>query len=252
MKLSVLVLTRDEEDNLPTLLESLKLLPVDYEVVVVDSGSTDRTVEIAKEYGARVFFKEWEGYVKQREYALSLARGEWVLFMDADEWLTPEVAQSIGEAVKGGEYDAYTVLRRNVYLGKLQRMRGTRLLRLARRDVAVISGKYVHETLSIRSGRIGKLRGYIGHRPYRNLLHHWEKNTKYAALSAREKDEAGKRASFWDLLFRFPLMFLRYYVLQGAFLDGRRGIVYALSQAWYHFQKYALLFEKETGASDSD
>ncbi len=243
LRLSVLVLTKDEEENLPTLLESLKLLPVEYEVVVVDSGSEDGTVEVAKRYGAKVYVREWEGYVKQREYALGLARGEWVLFMDADEWLTEEVAEEIGKAVREGRYDGYTVLRRNVYMGKLQRMRGTRLLRLARREKAHISGRYVHETLSVR-GEVGHLKGYILHRPYRDLLHHWEKNTRYAVLSAAEKVESGRRASLLDLLFRLPLMFLRYYLLQGAFLDGERGLIYALSQAWYHFQKYALLYER--------
>ena len=243
LKLSVLVLTKDEEENLPTLLESLKLLPLEYEVVVIDSGSGDNTVGIAKKYGARVFVREWQGYVKQREYALSLARGEWVLFMDADEWLTEEVAGEIVRAVRKGKHDGYTVLRRNVYMGRLQRMRGTRLLRLARRKKAYISGRYVHESLAVR-GKVGHLKGYILHRPYRNLLHHWEKNTHYALLSSMEKVEGGKRASFPDLLLRLPLMFLRYYLLQGAFLDGKRGVIYALSQAWYHFQKYALLYER--------
>ena len=243
LRLSVLVLTKDEEENLPRLLESLKHLPVDYEVVVVDSGSGDGTVDVAKNYGARVYVKEWEGYVKQREYALKLARGDWVLFMDADEWLTEEVAGEIGRAVEGGRYDGYTVLRRNVYMGKLQRMKGTRLLRLARRDRAYISGRYVHETLAVR-GKVGHLKGHILHRPYRDLLHHWGKNTHYALLSAEEKVEGGRRASFFDLLFRLPLMFFRYYVLQGAFLDGKRGVIYALSQAWYHFQKYAILYER--------
>ncbi|NPA80359.1 MAG: glycosyltransferase family 2 protein [Thermotogae bacterium] len=245
MKLSVLVLTKDEEENLPRLLESLKLLPVEYEVVVVDSGSTDGTPEIARRYGAKFVVREWRGYVEQRRYALTLARGEWVLFMDADEWITPALAGEIAGALDGG-YDGYVIPRRNVYLGKLQRMKPTALLRLARKGKVRIRGRYVHEYLEVE-GRVGRLKGYIGHRPYRSLLHHWSKNTHYATLSAREKLEAGRGVSWADLLLRFPLMFLRYYILQWAFLDGKRGLIYSLSQAWYHFQKYALLYEARRG-----
>ncbi|NPB03416.1 MAG: glycosyltransferase family 2 protein [Thermotogae bacterium] len=237
-----MILTKNEESNLPRLLESLKLLNCPHEIVVMDSGSTDSTLQIAKSFGARTYVREWSGYVAQREWAISLARGEWILFLDADEWLTPELASEICQAIMKDKFAGYIIARRNEYLGRMQRMKPTSLLRLARKGSVRVMGRYVHEYLSV-DGHVGRLKGYIGHRPYRSLTHHWEKNGYYAYLSAREKFEDGRRVSFLDLILRPALMFLRYYLLQWAFLDGFRGLIYAFSQAWYHFQKYALLYE---------
>ncbi len=249
--LSVLVITYNEEDNLPRLLESLRLLGVPYEVVVVDSFSQDRTVEIARSHGARVYQREWEGYRKQREYALSLARGRWVLFLDADEWLTPEIAREISGIVeRDGPCDGYRVRRRNVYLGKPQRKLTEKIERLGRRDRMAISGRYVHERPMIE-GRICTTRNYIMHLPYRSLKHHWEKNTRYAYLSALEKYEKGRKAGIVDLTLRPLATFLKHYFLQLNFLDGWRGLVYAISQSWYVFQKYAFLRELHLKGKES-
>ena len=249
--LSVLIIARNEEDNLPRLLESLNLLQVPHEVVVVDAFSQDRTPEIARSHGARVYQREWKGYREQREYALSLARGRWVLFLDADEWLTPEVAREISDIVRrDGPCDGYRLRRRNVYLGKLQRKLPEKIERLGRREKMSISGQYVHERPFIE-GRICTTRNYIMHLPYRDLRHHWEKNTRYAYLSALEKYERGRGAGILDLTLRPMATFLKHYFLQLNFLDGWRGLVYSISQSWYVFQKYAFLRELRLRRTDS-
>ncbi len=249
--LSVLVITYNEEDNLPRLLESLRLLRVPHEVVVVDAFSQDGTPEIARSHGAIVYQRRWEGYREQREYALSLARGRWVLFLDADEWLTLEIAREISEIVeRDGPCDGYKLRRRNVYLGKLQRKLPEKIERLGRRDRMTISGRYVHERPFIE-GRICTTRNHIMHLPYRDLKHHWEKNTRYAYLSALEKYERGRRAGIVDLTLRPLATFLKHYFLQLNFLDGWRGLVYSISQSWYVFQKYAFLMELHMGKGKS-
>ncbi len=250
VELSVLIIAYNEEDNLPRLLDSLSLIGVPHEVVVVDAFSQDRTVEIARSRGARVYQRRWEGYRKQREFALSLARGRWVLFLDADEWLTPEIAREITRIVeRDGPCDGYRLRRRNVYLGKLQRKLPEKIERLGRRENMSISGLYVHERPAIK-GRVCTTKHYIMHLPYRDLKHHWEKNTRYAYLSALEKYERGRRAGIVDLTLRPFATFLRHYFLQLNFLDGWRGLVYAVSQSWYVFQKYAFLRELHLRGKD--
>ncbi len=251
--LSILIIAYNEEENLPRLFDSLKFLRVPYEVVVVDAFSQDRTVEVARSRGARVFQRKWEGYRKQREYALSLARGRWILFLDADEWLTPKVGEEISRIVEeDGPCDGYRLKRRNVYLGRVQRKTPEKIERLGRRDRMSIAGKYVHERPFIE-GKVCDTKHYILHLPYRNLEHHWEKNTRYAYLSALEKFERGRKSTWVDLTIRPILTFFKHYFLQLNFLDGTRGLIYTVSQSWYVFQKYAFLKEMWlTKSSHSD
>ncbi len=248
-KLSVIILTKNEERNISRALESLKLLEVPYEAIVVDARSDDRTVEIAKELGARVFLREWKGYKEQREYSLTVARGEWILFLDADEWLSEGIAKEISNICRNSKYDGYKVIRMNYYLGRFMKNTYDKILRLARKDKVRIAGKYVHERIEV-DGKYGITKHRILHIPYRNLMHHWEKNTKYAYLSALEKFEAGRRPNILDFTLRLILTFLKHFLIRRAFMEGLPGLIYSISQTWYVFQKYALLYEMYLESND--
>jgi len=237
--LDVIVITKNEGDNLPRLFGSLKFLKVPYRVIVFDSFSDDNTVKVSRKMGAEVFLSPWKGYSYQREKALKCSRNPWVLFLDADEELTPELGEEISRVILEGKAEGFYIKRKNYYLGKLQRSKPTKVLRLARRDKIRITKVPVHEKLEVE-GKVLTLKNPLLHHPYKNVLHHWEKNTRYAELFSIYD----RRANFLDIALRFPLNFLKYYILNLGVLDGVEGLIFSLSQAWYHTQKYILLYEK--------
>ncbi len=233
------MITRNEGSNLPRLFESLNFLKVPYRVIVFDSFSDDNTVEISRKMGAKVFLSPWKGYSYQRDKALRSSENPWVFFLDADEELTPELGEEISRVILENKADGFYVKRKNYYMGKLQKSRPTKILRLAKRDKIRITYVPVHEKIEVE-GRVLTLKNPLLHHPYRNVIHHWQKNTLYADLFSH----SNRKASFLDIILRFPLNFLKYYLLNLGFLDGVEGLVFSLSQAWYHTQKYIILYER--------
>lgn len=236
--LTVVILTKNEENNIAGAILSLKPLKIPYKVLVFDSFSTDRTVEESLKYGAKVFVGKWRGYSEQRLRALKLIDTPWTLFLDADERLTPELCEEISYEIEAETADGYFIKRKNYYMGKLQRMLPTKILRLARTDKIDIPYVSVHEKLKIK-GRVKTLKNPMIHFPYENLEHQWKKNTNYAKLFAMSSSKDG----IIHIISRMPLIFLRYYFLNLAILDGVEGLIFSLSQAWYHTQKYMLTYE---------
>ncbi len=240
--LTCVILTLNEELNIQRAIDSVKDLAK--EVIVVDSGSTDKTVEIAQNSGAKVIFNEFKDYASQRNFALPLVKTEWVLFLDADEIIPKELAEEIRLKIEDpkSEFDGFLIPRKNWYLGNfLKCWKPDFLLRLFKKDKGSWAGK-VHEKVKI-NGKVGKLRNPILHYPFKDLYHQYSKNLKYARFLAEEKFEKGKKATLFDIKIRPFLNFFKHYLLKGCMWEGMRGLIFSLFYFQYTIQKYTLLYE---------
>lgn len=246
--LSAFVLTRNEADNIERCLASLSFCD---EIVVLDAQSEDDTVARARRFTSRVWVEPWQGFSDQRTLAVSRCRGEWVLWIDADEVVTPELAESIQGAIRSNARVAgYWICRRVHYLGRWMRHGGWGedwVLRLCRREQARFSGARVHEQV-VLEGKTARLDGILEHYTYRDLGHHWQKIDLLSRLGAEEAWARGRRARLVDLLFRPPARSAKMYLLRLGILDGWRGLVAAGLAGCYVFLKYARLKEMEHAA----
>ena len=244
MKITVAVITKNEEANIARCLASV---PFADEIVVVDSGSTDDTVAIARRFTDRVVQREWLGHVEQKQVAVDLASHDWILSLDADEEVGPPLRGLIeGLRQAGGQADAYTVCRRTFYLGRWINHSGwypDRRIRLFDRRRARWGGRNPHDEV-ICDGTVAQLPGDLNHYSYRDLDHHLSRINEYTTIMAREHWERGKRATLADVVLRPPFAFVKKYLLQRGFLDGRHGFVVCALTAYYVFCKYAKLWER--------
>jgi len=243
--LSVLIITKDEEKNIQECLESVTWAD---EIVVVDSGSRDRTVEIAKAYTPKVFSAEWRGYAETKRWALDKVTGEWILWLDADERVTPELAREIREAIRNDRgIEGFYIPRKAFFLGRWIRHGGWYpgyVLRLIRREKAHFSHSLVHEYLDFQ-GRAARLHSPLLHHTDPTIEHYFEKFNRYTSLAAQELWERGRRFRLVDLIFRPIHMVLKMYVFKRGFLDGFQGFLLAILSGTYVFVKYAKLWELE-------
>lgn len=250
-KLSVTVITRDEASDIGRALESVRWAD---EIVVIDSGSTDDTVAIARRYTDRVCVREWPGYAAQKNIAASLTSHDWILSVDADERVTPELAQEI-RAILATEPSAaaFRIPRVTFHLGRWIRSTDwypDHQPRLYHKDRARWTGAYVHETVTA-DGSIGTLRHDLQHHAYRDISDHLETINRYTSLAARQMHEQGRRAGLLHLAAHPPLAFLRNYIARGGFRDGAVGFVISAMNAYYVFLKFAKLWELQRAASPS-
>jgi glycosyltransferase involved in cell wall biosynthesis len=240
--LSVFIITRNEERHIERCLASVRDLAD--EIVVLDSGSADRTVELAMRAGARVESRPFDDFGRQKQAALHLTRGDWVLSLDADEELTPGLAAEIRATLAvPPDADGFAIRRTLTYLGTDLRYGGTGsdwVVRLARRDRVHIKPVPVHESLVV-AGRVARLRHTMRHRKYLALSEHVETINRYTSAIAAEKRAAGVRFSSWHLLRLRWEVFSRL-ILRLGILDGRAGVIHAVMSAHYAFLKYAKLF----------
>ena len=242
MKISATIVTLNEERNIARAIESLK--PCVDEIVVVDSGSSDRTREIAAELGARVVREEWRGYAEQKNFAATCAAHDWILSIDADEELTPELAaeiQALRAAGDRSEFGGWTMPRRAHYLGRWIQHSGwypDRKIRLYHRGRGVWKGERVHESVEV-TGAIGELRSDLLHFTCDSLNQHLLTIDRYTSLAAQAIAESGKPAPFRRLVIDPPWTFIRSYFFQRGFLDGMHGFVIAAMAGFYTFLKYA-------------
>lgn len=245
MSLSVIVITKNEEGNIRACLESVRWAD---QIVVVDAESADRTVDIAKEYTAQVHVRPWEGFAAAKQYALEQCTSDWVLWLDADERVMPELAAELRSIVAGERpHAAYTVARRAYFLGRWIRHSGWypgRVARLFRRGKARFNTAAVHEGLIV-DGSTGALRHDLLHFTDPNLYHYFAKYNRYTTLAADEAFARGKRAGTADLLLRPFWLFVKMYVLRLGVLDGVPGLFLALFSSSYVFTKYAKLRERQ-------
>jgi glycosyltransferase involved in cell wall biosynthesis len=248
MILSVCIVTHNEEANIGRTLESVKGLAD--EVIVVDSHSTDRTVAIAESLGAKVFIEDWKGFARQKNSANAKASGTWILSLDADEEVSPELAASIRELLKPGQaapkFDGYFMPRRNIYFGRWIKRGGyypDPKLRLVKRELANFELRLVHEDIKL-PGKMGRLKGDLLHHAYADLDGFIEHQNRYSTLSAHmvlEKRRVG--FSVINILFRPMVRFFYNYIVRGGFLDGPEGFLVHLYHGAYVSWKYAKAWE---------
>jgi glycosyltransferase involved in cell wall biosynthesis len=242
-KLSVTIITRNEAPDIGDALMSVAWAD---ELIVVDSESTDETAAVARRHTDRVIVREWPGYVAQKNYAASIASHDWILSLDADERVTPELAAEIRSTLAGPSSDrGYRIPRVTWHLGRWIRTTDwypDYQLRLYDRRAAEWTGRYVHETMSVR-GPVGQLRGELQHFAYRDIADHLETIDRYTTYAARQMQESGRHAGLLDLGVHPPLAFLRNYLLKGGIRDGVPGLVISAMNGYYVFLKFAKLWE---------
>ncbi|MFA5139485.1 MAG: glycosyltransferase family 2 protein [Elusimicrobiota bacterium] len=248
MRLSVIIITRDEEADLPECLDSVR--PLGAEIVVLDDASTDKTLEIARGRGCSVTAHPFKDYASQKQAALERASGEWVLSIDADERVTPGLAKEVLEVLASEpEPRAFEVPFEVVFMGRTLRfggLGGEHHVRLFRRDSARFVGGLVHEGVEVR-GPVGWLRSSIRHIPYRDLDEYLAKMSVYTSNAARKRRAQGRRFHAWHHLLPF-WEFLQRAVLRGGLLDGTPGIVYAGLSSFHTWLKYLKLRELDRGS----
>lgn len=244
LTLSVAIITRNEEANLARTLNSVRWAD---EIVVVDCGSTDRTAEIARSFGAKFFVEDWKGFGAQKNSAIAKCSGEWVLALDADEEVSLELSDEICHLLAGPRLqNAYFLPRKNFFLGRWIRHGGyypDPKLRLFRRGTARFEESVVHETIR-PAGSTGRLRGDLLHHAYPTLDSYIEHMNRYSSLGANQVIARGKTSRnfmsfFWNV-FLVPLATFKYnYLFRLGFLDGREGFLLHLYHSAYVSWKYA-------------
>jgi len=242
-KLSVTFITRNEAADIAAALASVAWAD---ELVVVDSESSDETVSIARKFTDRVVVRDWPGYVAQKNYAASIASHDWILSLDADERVTPQLAEEIKTLVAAGSpHAAFRVPRVTWHLGRWIRTTDwfpDYQFRLYDRRAAECSGRHVHETMTVR-GTVGRLSGELHHYAFRDIADHLETIDRYTTYAARQIHEEGRRAGFLQIAGHPPLAFLRNYLLHGGFRDGAAGLIVSAMNSYYVFLKFAKLWE---------
>ncbi len=247
--LSVVLVTLNEAANLPRTLASVRFAN---EIVVLDSGSTDATVEIAKNAGARVFEEPWKGFAKQKNSAIARATGDWALSLDADEEVSPALAQEI-ESLLAGEpaCSAYRIPRLNHFLGRPLRHGGywpDPKLRLFRRGAAEFEDRPVHETMQT-AGPVGQLKGHLIHHCYTTLDEYIEHMNRYSAIGAELLATRGRvsrslPAFLWNAIANPAATFVYNYIFRLGFLDGREGLLQHLNHSAYIHWKFAKAWQR--------
>lgn len=244
--LSVAIITLNEEKNLPRALRSV---PFADEVVMVDSGSTDGTVALARDHGARVIQRPWPGYGQQKNFALEQARCEWVLSLDADEALSPELSAEIRQVVSGERtgFDCYAMPRLSMFIDRWMRHGGwypDRQIRLIRKGAAKFSERPVHERIETALP-VGELQGDLLHYSYESISDYIRRHDVYSTLGARIRLESGRPGwtSVAGLAATLAAKFLEVYVWKRGFLDGRHGFIVACLAANSVFVRQCKIWE---------
>jgi glycosyltransferase involved in cell wall biosynthesis len=239
--LSVIIITKNEAGNILDCLASVAWAD---EIIVVDSGSEDRTVDICEQFGARVYVNQWPGYGKQKNFALDLVKGDWVLSIDADERVTPLLREEIASVIANpGAFVAWKIPRLSSFCGRYMRHSGwwpDYVVRLFARDQARFSDDIVHEQVHVK-GQVGTLEGHFLHESiesFEDLLSKMNQYTSAGALMAYQK---GKKGSLRKSISHGLWAFFRSYILRAGFLDGREGFILAVSTAESSYYRYLKL-----------
>jgi glycosyltransferase involved in cell wall biosynthesis len=239
MKITATIITLNEERNVARAIESLRCSD---EILIVDSGSTDRTVELAEKLGVRVLEAGWLGYAAQKNWAAEHAGNDWILSLDADEALSEALEAEIWNLKKTGpEYDAYTMPRLARYLGRWIYHSGwypDRKVRLYHRDKAKWVGDFVHESV-VASGRVGHLASNILHFTCESLSEHVKTMDRYTTLAAQELAARKLKVPLSRLIVDPAWTFVKTYFFRLGFLDGPEGLTIAQMAAFYTFLKYS-------------
>jgi glycosyltransferase involved in cell wall biosynthesis len=240
LPISVCVIAQNEADRIVACLTSASFCD---DLVVVDGGSTDDTVALAEAAGARVIHRPFDGFRTQKDFAVAAARHEWVLCLDADEWVDPSLRAALEKRFAEGFGDtaAFRIVRRNRFLGKVMKYGNAgsdRVVRLFdRRKAGWHGAREIHESVVVK-GDTRAMDGWLDHDPYRSLSAMLAKQERYAHLMAEEAFAKNKRTGLAQIVLSPAFRFLKGYVFRGGFLDGWRGLVYALLRVEYVRRKY--------------
>ncbi len=241
---SAVIVTKDEEENIKDAIESVKDFS---EIIIIDSFSSDRTVEICKKYTDKIFQEEWRGYAKQKQLGIDRASMPWVLILDADERLTPELKAEVMNVMDNKGHSGFYIARKNFFLGKWIRHGGwwpDYTLRLFRKENAFIEEREVHEKVVVK-GKTGYLINPMVHYTSRNISDFHKKLEVYATLSAKEMEKKGVRPSILSLVLHPFFTFLKMFLIRRGFLDGAYGLILAVLYSYYAFLKYAKSWENK-------
>ena len=242
-RLSAVVITLNEEHHIRRCLESVGWAD---EIVVVDAGSHDKTVEVARELTDRVIVRPWTGFAAQKNFAIEQSAGEWILSLDADEEAAPELRAEIMATVADARgCHGYAVRRQNMFLGRWVRHGGLYpdwQIRLFRRGQGRFAERAVHESVTV-TGPVGRLAGHLVHRSYEGVGDFVERANRYSSLAAEQLVREGRRVGAGELVLRPLGRFLSMYVMKRGFLDGRRGLLLATLYAYYVFMRSAKVWE---------
>ncbi|MEW6618454.1 MAG: glycosyltransferase family 2 protein [bacterium] len=240
MGISVIIITYNEEENIKDCLESVKWAD---EIVVVDSKSSDKTVEICKEYTDKIIQRKWEGYGLQKQFALEKATSEWVLSIDADERVTAQLKDEILQSQLNK--DGYYIPFKFYWLGRELRYGGCgheKHIRLFKRQKAKFTQALVHEDLFI-DGEIGYFKNYILHFSYKDIRDYFERFNQYSGIEALKKFNQGEKVIFTLQILLSCVDFISRYIFKLGFLDGTQGFLWAIFSSFHRLVKYAKLWE---------
>lgn len=243
-KISASVICFNEEEKIGRCLESLK--DIADEIVVVDSFSTDKTVEICKEYGVKLIQNPFAGHIEQKNFALDQCQHEYVLSLDADEALSSELRASILEAKKDLSFEGYRFNRLTDYNGFWVRHCGwypDTKLRLVKKEIARWEGHNPHDILRIKSGSEKFLKGDLLHYSYDSIADHIDQTNRFTTIAAKAAYDSGVRSSIFKIVTRPILKFLKDYFLKLGFLDGRHGLIICTINSLSAFLKYSKLYQ---------
>jgi glycosyltransferase involved in cell wall biosynthesis len=242
-KISAIVITKNEERNIEPCLESISWVD---EIIVVDSESEDKTVELAKKFTDKVFIKKWEGYVRQKKYALSLASCEWVLNIDADERISPELKEEIIKK-EPDSLDGFFIRRKNYFFGKEITTCGWNKdfqLRLFKKTKTELLERSVDEGFKV-NGKIGKLKNVIIHNTFSSFHDYLNKVNKYTTLRAEEVHKSKNKVTAFTIFSHAVSAFFRYYISLKGFKDGMHGLIISFVYSVSNMLTYVKIWEKQ-------
>ncbi len=244
-KLTVIIPCKNEEKNIAFCIESIKNIAD--ELLVADSGSTDKTKEMASKYGAKIIEREYKNSADFKNWAIPQAKHEWILLLDADERATSGLTEEIKSilSMEKPPHNGYNIYRRNYLFGiEVKHSWGKdKVIRLFRRDVSRYKDMRVHSEILLSEGNAGFLKGKLLHYTYWNYAQIMEKYERYTTWAAEDLYEKGKKPGFFKMTFTPVWRFFRQYILQGGFLDGKAGFVVCGLSMYYVFLKYAKLWK---------
>ncbi len=247
-KVSVIIITKNESQNLRDCLESVRWAD---EIIVVDSGSSDDTVEIARKYTDKVIYNEWKGYADQKNFALQLAKNEWVLSLDADERVTENLKNEISNT-DSEKFDGYRIKRDNFFLGKMIKGCGwgnDYQLRLFRKSKTTLTKRLVHEAFYVE-GKISNLKSTMMHYSYRNFKDAFDKINYYSTLEAIEKQNR-KKVNAFTILITPVIAFLQHFIIRKGYIDGIYGVFVSILNAYTKLQVQLKIWELKNKSADT-
>lgn len=240
IKASVYIICKNEQRHIERVLKSVKEFD---EIIIVDSGSTDETLKIARNFTDKIYHRDFTNYAEQKEYAKNLCVNEWVLNLDADEELSSEIKSEMISLIKNDDADALLCKISSTYMGGVfKRSKPITRIRFFKKSLGFYPQKLVHESIKFNA-RVKKAKGFIYDYGSDEITRHISKINSYSSLRALEKFQKNRRASLLKLIFTMPLTFFKSYLIRRNFLNGTRGFIVSLNLAFYAFLKEAKLYE---------